>query len=326
MSLSWYRCFIMEDRGYLVAHPTLIDPKGHAPVEQQHITHKEPLVANDILNHPNFVKKNLCNSFSDRTVQRFYKFNTSLVGDLTNLVHGSHCSKYRLTRIPGTNAFVGIVNETCDSLAFCACSMVDRLCLNCHRMEQNECECPCECPLEVNECTGNLTNAENRDCFGVLDCEWCMVDSDGKTHLDKSYCAPQKECFGGIVGAKSPYVDDMGAIGDEVVTLNMIKSAPVGPVAGGIMGCIMVLVLAVYAYRHQIHRRSHQHMSPLAAQEMSVRMSNLENDRDERDDDSHDDRGIISNTRFIAAVIERHAHSPERRRRYWGRSGTESDH
>lgn len=25
---------------------------------------------------------------------------------------------------------------------------------------------------------------------------------------------------------------------------------------------------------------------------MSVRMSNLENDRDERDDDSHDDRGI----------------------------------
>lgn len=40
-----------------------------------------------------------------------------------------------------------------------------------------------------------------------------MVDSDGKTHLDKSYCAPQKECFGGIVGAKSPYVDDMGAIG-----------------------------------------------------------------------------------------------------------------
>lgn len=36
-------------------------------------------MANDILNHPNFVKKNLCNSFSDRTVQRFYKFNTSIV-------------------------------------------------------------------------------------------------------------------------------------------------------------------------------------------------------------------------------------------------------
>ncbi|MED6279077.1 VWFA and cache domain-containing protein 1, partial [Characodon lateralis] len=172
-------------------------------------------------------------------------------------------------------------------------------------MEQNECECPCECPLEVNECTGNLSNAENRnpscevhqepvsfsvidpglhdtlpqcintrcsqrytssDCFGVLDCEWCMVDSDGKTHLDKPYCALQKECFGGIVGAKSPYADGLGLLDEEVASLNMIKSAPVGPVAGGIMGCIMVLVLAVYAYRHQIHRRSHQHMSPLAAQ------------------------------------------------------------
>ncbi|XP_063283945.1 VWFA and cache domain-containing protein 1 isoform X1 [Pelobates fuscus] len=354
------RCFIMEDRGYLVAHP-----KGHTTVEQQHITHKEPVVANDILNHPNFVKKNLCNSFSDRTVQRFYKFNTSLVGDLTNL-HGSHYSKYRLTRIPGTNAFVGIVNETSEPFTFCACSMVDRLCLNCHRMEQKECECPCECPLEVNECTGNLTNTESRNpscevhqepmtftvldpnlqdalsqcfntgctektesryCFGRLDCEWCMEDSDGKTkNAVAPYCALQKECFGGVVGAKSPYADDLSSIGDEVITLNMIKSAPVGPVAGGIMGCIMVLVLAVYAYRHQIHRRSHQHMSPLAAQEMSLRMSNLENDRDERDDDSHEDRGIISNTRFIAAVIERHAHSPERRRRYWGRSGTESDH
>lgn len=174
--------------------------------------------------------------------------------------------------------------------------------------------------------TGCTQRMESGYCFGVLDCEWCMVDSDGKTHLDRPYCALQKECFGGIVGAKSPYADDMNTIGDEVITLNMIKSAPVGPVAGGIMGCIMVLVLAVYAYRHQIHRRSHQHMSPLAAQEMSVRMSNLENDRDERDEDSHEDRGIISNTRFIAAVIERHAHSPERRRRYWGRSGTESDH
>lgn len=51
------------------------------------------------------------------------------------------------------------------------------------------------------------------DCFGVLDCEWCMVDSDGKTHLDKPYCALQKECFGGIVGAKSPYADGLGLLG-----------------------------------------------------------------------------------------------------------------
>lgn len=55
------------------------------------------------------------------------------------------------------------------------------------------------------------------DCFGVLDCEWCTVDSDGKTHLDKPYCALQKECFGGIVGAKSPYADGLGLMGEWVI-------------------------------------------------------------------------------------------------------------
>lgn len=51
-----------------------------------------------------------------------------------------------------------------------------------------------------------------------------MVDSDGKTHLDKSYCAPQKECFGGIMGAKSPYVDDMGALGNSGVLMRICIS------------------------------------------------------------------------------------------------------
>lgn len=81
---------------------------------------------------------------------------------------------------------------------------------------------PESCPVRRSTCSllpdtafWNVQHClSGRDCFGVLDCEWCMVDSDGKTHLDKSYCAPQKECFGGIVGAKSPYVDDMGAIGN----------------------------------------------------------------------------------------------------------------
>jgi len=34
----------------------------------------------------------------------------------------------------------------------CAIQM-DRLCLNCHRMEQSECECPCECQLELDTCS-----------------------------------------------------------------------------------------------------------------------------------------------------------------------------
>ncbi len=172
----------------------------------------------------------------------FFQFNTSLSDVLTNLVHGEHCSRYQLTAIRGTNAFFGIVNETCTMMrAFCPCSMVsenikhttlnqfcgkntrvspwkvtcrwvnrgimldhrlywpnkrnycqeledrqiqigpvytgkmssnfnmwilllqiDRLCLNCHRMEQTECECPCECPLDMDFCTGELLDSEDR--------------------------------------------------------------------------------------------------------------------------------------------------------------------
>lgn len=47
-----------------------------------------------------------------------------------------------------------------------------------------------------------------------------MVDSDGKTHLDKPYCALQKECFGGIVGAKSPYADGLGLMGEFLTQRN----------------------------------------------------------------------------------------------------------
>lgn len=43
------KCFMMEDRGYLVSHPSLLrDADNH---QQQHITHLESLVANDLLNH-----------------------------------------------------------------------------------------------------------------------------------------------------------------------------------------------------------------------------------------------------------------------------------
>ena len=63
----------MDDRGYLITHPDLIGPNSRAPPEEKHITHKEPLIANDILNHCGFVEKKVCSSFGDRTVQRYYQ-------------------------------------------------------------------------------------------------------------------------------------------------------------------------------------------------------------------------------------------------------------
>lgn len=53
---GYIKCFIMDDRGYLLSHtsltsPGLMDSNGKPPVEGQHITYKESLVAIDILNH-----------------------------------------------------------------------------------------------------------------------------------------------------------------------------------------------------------------------------------------------------------------------------------
>lgn len=113
----------MISSGYLVYHTSLMQPG--AKVEQQHLTNKELLVANDILNHENFVEKRSCASHMDGTSQRFYQFNMSLDEVLTNIIHGEHCVMYQLAAVPGTNLFLGIVNVTCGSInAFCPCSTV----------------------------------------------------------------------------------------------------------------------------------------------------------------------------------------------------------
>ena len=140
---SSIRCFVMDERGYLLAHPNLLEQasgqSSQAAVEQQHLTHHEPLVASDLLNHDRFVVKKACSSYPDRTVQRYYQLNMTLneqwvdrngqpdppVPVLTNLVHGEHCIRYQIVAIQGTNLFVGVVNQTCESAtAFCPCSTV----------------------------------------------------------------------------------------------------------------------------------------------------------------------------------------------------------
>lgn len=147
------KCFLMEDRGWLVAHPSILEPmttqskNTRRPLE--HITHKESYMANDILYHRQLVEKKLCTNFQNRTRQRYYQFNTTLRSVVTNRVHGER-TKYQMTAVPGTNVFVALLNSTCDGGAFCPCSTVDRICLNCNRMEQTNCECPCECPLTIS--------------------------------------------------------------------------------------------------------------------------------------------------------------------------------
>jgi hypothetical protein len=66
------KCFLMDDRGYLLAHPSMdIDPNiGKRNRNVEHVAHQESIVANDLLNHRYLVKKELCRNFLNRTVQR----------------------------------------------------------------------------------------------------------------------------------------------------------------------------------------------------------------------------------------------------------------
>ncbi|XP_013142701.1 PREDICTED: VWFA and cache domain-containing protein CG16868 [Papilio polytes] len=289
-AMSYVKCLIMNNRGYLVSHPGLMDPNSSGPIEQQHITHKESMIAIDLLNHKGFVTKRLCNNFFDKTIQRFYEFNTSLPNVLSNVVPGDHCIHYYIATIPGTNAFIGLVNASCNVGAFCPCSMVDRLCLNCNRMEQNECECPCECSSEIYDCPDvNMTRinkdiplcglmpennnhrshyfhnfAENlkscfdfqcetylthSSCLGVLGCEWCQVDADGRTPLSSPFCTSQSTCFNGVLGAVTPYGESTyGHANREALG----SYSAIGPIAGCIITVSLVIAVAIYCYRQNV--------------------------------------------------------------------------
>ena len=67
---------------------------------------------------------------------------------------------------------------------------------------------------------------------------------------------------------------------------NIVKSTPVGPVAGGIMGCFLVLALGVYCYRHHIHRHSNNYIT--SSQDPSAHISQMDNEMEdlEHTDDS----------------------------------------
>ncbi|XP_012148021.2 VWFA and cache domain-containing protein 1 isoform X1 [Megachile rotundata] len=280
------KCFLMDDKGYLVSHPALLEPIGK--IEQQHLTHKELLVANDILNHEFFVKKKACANYLDGTIQRYYQFNISLNEVLTNIVHGEHCVKYQVAAIPGTNVFLGVVNITCNLLrAFCPCSTMDRSCLNCKRMEQTECECPCECALYFSSCAeynmhdmhdlepcpvlyehgGNSqmswiqsTNLKvcpsidcktfktQNECLGIVGCQWCHVDSDGETVLQTPFCSDMSRCFRGILGSYIPLSDGIyNSQSTEEIAVHEWPS--VGPVAGGILAFLLILGVMLFCYR-----------------------------------------------------------------------------
>lgn len=111
------KCFVIDDYGYLVVYPNHFDTKMQLSLYDsqfninEHITHRESLIANDILLHKLLVEKRMCQNLLNRKVERYYKFNTSLTGALTNVVNGER-TKYQIEAVPNTNLFVIMVSFT----------------------------------------------------------------------------------------------------------------------------------------------------------------------------------------------------------------------
>ncbi|XP_017769692.1 PREDICTED: VWFA and cache domain-containing protein 1 [Nicrophorus vespilloides] len=331
------KCFMMNNHGYLIYHPNLIDPNGHGPIEQQHIIHKESLVANDILNHVHFVKKVLCNNYADGTIQRYYILNTSLDHVLVNAVHGEHSAKYQVAAVEGTNVFIGVVNATNGVVAtFCPCNMISRLCLNCNRMEQKECECPCECPLNLDTCTyPNKTLPDNQlcptvpeqtfsvprevflniedelkpcikitceelstyeACLGILGCEWCQIDVDGETILANPFCTSIQTCFNGILGSLTPYGDSTERVLDSEDLMGSGYS-PIGPVIGTGLAVCLILIFSFICYRSYT-APTVERFYLTSTQENHVRMSDLHISDDYHELDNHQDKLLQDNKKI----------------------------
>lgn len=158
------KCILIENEGYVIAHPNILEPVINERNKRKplgHITHQESFIANDMLNHKQLVQKKLCANYQTRKIQRYYTFNVSLGENLTN-VYGEQI-RYEIKSVSDTNVFAIILNTTYNDGAFCPCSTIDRACLNCNRMDQTDCECPCECTLKTLQMENKKSRFSNNN-------------------------------------------------------------------------------------------------------------------------------------------------------------------
>lgn len=181
------------------------------------------------------------------------------------------------------------------------------------------------------------------ECLGVLGCEWCQLESNGVTHLLNPFCHHQKRCFGGIIGAATPYTEETigmkffifhlfncfyflcaeGFLSDEYPHLT---STPVGPVAGGIMICFIVMALSVYCYRYHSSRQTHF----IALSDQRIRHSHFNNEFEGEHLNGADEitpAPLLHHNAVVLASFENAAGvSPYRINPTYRRPPTESDH
>ena len=55
------------------------------------------------------------------------------------------------------------------------------------------------------------------ECMGAVDCEWCEYEPNALSLHKHPHCSTQRVCFGGVLGAKSPYNDHLPYTGKHII-------------------------------------------------------------------------------------------------------------
>ena len=83
------------------------------------------------------------------------------------------------------------------------------------------------------------------------------------------------------------------------------KTAPVGPVAGGILGCFLIIALAIYCYRHHIHRTQNHYAVANGGQDNNFHLDNDLEDYDLKEDFISGNKAIyFPSIKFIQYLVQ----------------------
>lgn len=228
------RCFLFDENGLVIYHPHLIGTYHTTTINDDpiHLSQVEPLSFIDMLQQQTsssssnnghgghygrqqqqqqpLITKFMCNKVSSTqgSLKRIYKFSMDKNGiyKLKQNVGGSAelCNYYYIVPVLNTNLYLGYVHDNCSSsiTAFCPCSRVDNLCLNCLRMEPTDCECPCECPREPGFCLKKTLISDLPE--DILPCEFpeeelpmVRINSKANVECDVKNAAAAAALFGG---------------------------------------------------------------------------------------------------------------------------------
>ena len=177
-----------------------------------------------------------------------------------------------------------------EEVTFCPCNRAGKQCMLCQDNDEYTCECPCSCPLmqcqqpsendvppacpfqplqedhvEFEQSTFSTflnslppcfdTNCQRHSsqdkCAGVIGCSWCTLEAETQSPLESPFCSEEDKCFGGFLGAPTPYLDHRSVDSTDDGDQYFFRPTPsIAPIIGSILSLILFLGFSAYCLRN----------------------------------------------------------------------------